>query len=415
MARRILLVAATTGYQTRSFDESARRLGFDLILATDRCHQLDNPWGDAALPVRFDQPEAAAELLARLRPPPDGIMATGDNPTVLAAAVAERLRLRFHSSAAVALCRDKFLSRERLRESGLPVPEYSRVSLDFDIGEAARAATYPCVLKPLGLSGSRGVIRADDQYDFFQAFQRIRSILDIPDIRRHEEERNRYIQVETYIPGREYALEGLVINGELKVLALFDKPEELDGPFFEETIYVTPSQEPEQVQSAITQATQLAVTALGLTNGPVHAEMRHNAQGVWMLELAARPIGGLCAQALRFGDGMPLEELLLRFAVGEDMSGARRETSASGVMMIPIPASGVYHEATGVEEARAVAGVTDVIITAKRGQRLLQLPEGSSYLGFIFARGETPDEVQSGLRASHSRLRFEIMKELPAL
>lgn len=413
MSKRVLIVAATTGYQTKLFEDAARSLGFEPVMATDRCRHMEDPWGDHAIPVRFQRPDAGAETLASEQV--DGIVAVGDKPTVLAAATAARLGLRFHPRDAVEAARDKFLARERFREAGLPVPNYFRVPLHIDIAEAARCAEYPCVLKPLGLSASRGVIRADDEFDFTTAFERIRAILEQHEIVRLGEEHNGFIQVETYIPGKEFALEGLVCDGTLKVLAIFDKPEDLSGPFFEETIYVTPSREPVEVQRALIATTQRAVTALGLANGPVHAEMRYNERGVWMLEAAGRPIGGLCARALRFGDGMPLEELLLRFAVGEDVSAMEREHAASGVMMIPIPNSGVYDSVSGVEEAAAVPDITDVVITAKKGQALRKLPEGAAYLGFLFARADTPDAVERALREAHRKLKFSIMPELPSL
>jgi biotin carboxylase len=408
-------VAATTGYQTRIFEETAHAAGFDVMMATDRCRHLEDPWGDGAIPVRFHTPEAGALVLAGMAERPDGILAVGDKPTVLAAVTAEKLGLRFHPAHAVETCRNKFLARERFLAAGMRVPYYYRVSLDTDLGEAARCAEFPCVLKPLGLSGSRGVIRANDGYEFTLAFERIRAILAQHDISRLNEEQDRFIQIESYIPGREFAVEGLVIDGRLKVLAIFDKPDPLEGPFFEESIYVTPSRETTAVQQALAETTQRAVTAVGLTNGPVHAEMRHNEEGVWMLEIAGRPIGGLCARALRFGDGMPLEELLLRFAVGEDVSTLEREGGASGVMMIPIPKSGVYHDVSGIDNASAEPGVTDIVITAKYGQHLKRLPEGSSYLGFIFARAGTAAEAEATLRQAHSMLRFEIMTELPAV
>jgi biotin carboxylase len=408
-------VAATTGYQTRIFEETAHSAGFDVIMATDRCRHMEDPWGDGAIPVRFHNPEAGALVLADMRERPDGILAVGDKPTVLAAVTAEKLGLRFHSPGAVETCRNKFLARERFLAAGMRVPHYYRVSLDTDVAEAARCAEFPCVLKPLGLSGSRGVIRANDGYEFTLAFERIRAILEQHEIARLNEEQDRFIQVESYISGREFAVEGLVIDGRLKVLAIFDKPDPLEGPFFEESIYITPSLEAPDVRQALIGTTQQAITAVGLSNGPVHAEMRHNEQGVWMLEIAGRPIGGLCARSLRFGDGMPLEELLLRFAVGEDVAAFERERGASGVMMIPIPKNGVYHDVFGVDRATAVPGITDIVITAKYGQHLKRLPEGSSYLGFIFARAESPRDVEAALRHAHSLLRFEIMTELPAL
>jgi len=260
---------------------------------------------------------------------------------------------------------------------------------------------YPCVIKPLDSSGSRGVIRADNAATLRAARERIGRMW-----------RNPTLLVEDFIPGREFALEGVVSEGKLRVLALFDKPDPLNGPFFEETIYVTPSLEPDAVQSAIGEAAQAAVTALGLSDGPVHAEMRVNDAGVWMLEVAARPIGGLCARVLRFG-GRPLEEILLRHALGEDVSHDSFDAGAHAVMMIPIPAAGAYRGVQGLESASQVAGIEAIEITAKEGQILVPLPEGASYMGFIFARAASSVEAEHALRQAHARLVFDVSQALP--
>jgi biotin carboxylase len=260
------------------------------------------------------------------------------------------------------------------------------------------------VLKPLTLSASRGVIRANDAEEFTKAFRRIKKIL--------EEKQDSHLQVEHFIPGREFALEGLVTAGRLQVLALFDKPDPLDGPFFEETIYLTPSRETEEVQQSIFEAAQRAVTALGLTDGPVHAEMRVNESGVWMLEVAARPIGGLCSQVLKFDDDSGLEEIVLRHALGEDVRHVRLAPGAHGVMMIPIPRAGVYSGVEGLDCARRIPGIEDVLITAKEGQTLAPLPEGASYLGFLFARGASPKAVEQALRNAHGGLEFRVSTAL---
>lgn len=400
MSRRLLLFAATTGYQIRVFADAARRLGIDLTLATDRCHVLEDPWGDRAIAVKFDRIDESVEALdGRYF---DGVAAVGDRPAVLAAAAAEKLGLRFHPPAAARACNDKFLARQLYQAAGLRVPPFFRASLEADPAALAARAPFPCVLKPLGLSASRGVIRANDAGEFLAAFHRIRKLGEAQ------------IQVEGYIPGREFAVEGLVTAGKLQPLAIFDKPDPLEGPFFEETLYVTPSREPAAVQQALLETTAQAVRALGLRHGPVHAELRYNAEGAWMLEAAARPIGGLCAKALRFDGGIPLEELILRHALGEDVTGARLADPAAGVMMIPIPRDGVYHSVEGVDAARAVPGIEEFVLTAKPGQRLIPLPEGASYLGFLFARGDTPQAVESALRRSHAELRFEIATALDA-
>jgi biotin carboxylase len=384
------------------------------VLATDQCHQLDDPWGDGAITVRFHNTVRYAGLLAA-NGPFDGIVAVGDRPALLAALAAERRGIRYHPPAAVEACSDKYLARERFRAAGMNVPAYYRVPLAADPLAAARRAPFPCVLKPLGLSASRGVIRAGDEPQFTAAFERIKRLLGSLEIRARRSEQDRFIQVEAFIPGREFALEGIVTDGRLRTLALFDKPDPLDGPFFEETIYVTPSREPEAVQRAILETVGAGVAALGLTHGPVHAELRYNERGAWMLEAAARPIGGLCARALRFSDGATLEELILHHALGEDVSGLRLAHPASGVMMIPIPRAGIYEGVEGVERAGAVPGIEAVAITAQAGQKLVPLPEGASYLGFLFARGAAPEEAEAALRAAHALLAFRIATALPVV
>ncbi|OFV90517.1 MAG: hypothetical protein A3G76_15800 [Acidobacteria bacterium RIFCSPLOWO2_12_FULL_65_11] len=422
---RVLLLATTTGYQTRSFGEAAERLGVDLVFATDRCAVLDDPWRDGAIPIRFhDELRSVDAIRAAHRDRPiDGVLVVGDRPTVFAARVMEALGLPGHSPEAAAAAKSKLRSRERLRDAGLPVPWFVSTMIDGDPHEVAQSATYPCVIKPLALSASRGVMRADDPEGLIAAFFRLRALLRSPDVRVEQDEAHEMALVEGFIPGREYAVEGVLHHGALKVLAIFDKPDPLDGPFFEETIYVTPSVAPAGVQEAIASTTARAVQALGLRHGPIHAECRVNHDGVFILEVAARPIGGLCARALRFertGIGesqtpIPLEELLVRHALGESPGAWRRESVASGVMMIPIPRRGVFRRVEGAEDARRVAGIDDLRITAKTDQLLVPLPEGASYLGFIFAHGDSPADVERALRGAHARLDFLIEQELPVL
>jgi biotin carboxylase len=411
---RILLIAATTGYQTRAFAEAAKRMGIDLTLATDRCHVLNDPWNDQAAAVRFEEPHASAQQLAGLTPKPDGIVAVADRSTLLASLTAEQLGILWHPPQAISLCLNKSRMRAAFLAAGLKGPSHFSVSLASDPHHAAARAEYPCVLKPLGLSASRGVIRADDEAAFITAFERVRHILQLPEIRRLRHEEDLSLQIERYIPGKEFALEGIMTNGELRVLALFDKPDPLEGPFFEETIYVTPSRETQAVQKAIFQTCAQAVRALGLTHGPIHAEMRVNEKGVFMLEIAGRPIGGLCARALRFTT-QSLEDLIVLHATGAMPAHLEPATPASGVMMIPTPADGVLESVAGVDEAKRTAFITGVEVTAKQGEHLIPLPEGASYPGFIFAEGPDPASVESALRRAHAKLRFTVLATLPAL
>ncbi|MEP7305392.1 MAG: ATP-grasp domain-containing protein [Acidobacteriota bacterium] len=426
---RVLLLATTTGYQTRAFGQAADRLGVSLVFATDRCHLIEDPWRDAAIPIRFHDEDAAVDAIVEVAraAPLDGFVAVGDRPTVIAARVAERLGLSGHPPDAAIAARDKEKTRQRLRDAGLAVPWFVSSRIDADPQALLSTLCFPCVLKPVSLSGSRGVMRADDAAQFLTAFTRLLALLRLPDIRAERNHAHDRLLVEGFIPGRELAIEGLLHHGTLHTLAIFDKPDPLDGPFFEETLYVTPSTLGEPDQRRVKAAVALAAAAIGLRHGPVHAECRVNEQGVFVLEVAARPIGGLCARSLKFEQrtaqpglsqgetACSLEELLLRHTLGESPDGWVREARASGVMMIPIPSRGVFRGVAGVEAARLVDGVEDVTITAKPDQLLVPLPEGASYLGFIFAAGGTSASVVQSLREAHARLRFTVEPELRVL
>jgi biotin carboxylase len=414
--KRILILASKLGYQTRGFAEAAERLGVEAAFGTDRCHQLEDPWADGALPLHFEDPRsAAAEIAQQARNnPPDAILALGDRPTPTAAYAARALGLRGNAPEAVEACRDKLRQREVLRAAGLPVPDFASFSLQEGAEKILPRVNFPCVLKPLGLAASQGVIRANNAQEFFAAVRRIRGLLESPEIQVTREKGLDRLLVEDYVPGQEVAVEGLLDEGRLRILAVFDKPDPLEGPFFEETIYVTPSRLPTDVQKSLADSTARTLRALKLTEGPVHAEFRLNEDGPWVLEAAARPIGGLCSRALRFGpERIFLEELLLRHALGLGGTDLEREECASGVMMIPVPRSGILEAVEGLEAAEQVPGVEEIRITARRRDYIAAWPEGSSYLGFIFARAGEPGAVEAALREAHAKLNFIFSPRLP--
>jgi biotin carboxylase len=412
MTKRVLVLSTTTGYQLRSFGEAAQRLGVELVFATDRCHTLDDPWQDAALAVRFEDLEGstAAVVAAAAGRPIDGVVAVGDRPVVLAAHIARTLKLRGNAPEAATASANKLMARERFAAAGLITPWHITVPPDFDLQDLARRARYPAVVKPLGLSGSRGVIRVDSPDALVAAVGRVRTLLARPDVRAMRLESGQTLLVEGYMEGREYAVEGILNGGAFRPLALFDKPDPLDGPFFEETVYVTPSDLSERNSAAVYTEVGRAARALGLCEGPVHAECRRTRDGVFILEVAARPIGGLCSRVLRFGESgqISLEEVVLRHACGGRIDGISREPLAAAVMMIPIPARGVFKRVDGVDEARGVRYVEAVEITVKPDQLLEPLPEAGSYLGFIFARAAHPRDTVAALRDAHRRLQFTV-------
>jgi biotin carboxylase len=411
---RALILSTTTGYQLRSFGDAAERAGIELMFATDRCHQLDDPWRDKAVAVRFHEEDASLTAIveaARARPL-DGVIAVGDRPVVLAARAAHRLGLAGNPPDAAAASVNKSLFKQALSRAGLAVPWFFEANGSAHLSVDPRVR-YPCVIKPIGLSGSRGVMRANTPAELDAAARRLRALLSRKDVRAIRSGLEDTILVEGFISGREFAIEGVLSRGALQTFAIFDKPDPLDGPFFEETIYVTPSNLDRAQQDAVLAEVGRAVAALGLTNGPIHAECRVSAGGIYILELAARPIGGLCSKVLRFDrvpgiDGASLEDVLLRHAVGGDVSTIAREAPAAGVMMIPIPRKGTLKRVQGIDQASAIAGIEEVRITAKTDQLLEPLPEAGSYLGFIFARGSTPDVVVGLLKDAHAQLRFEI-------
>lgn len=407
---RVLLLLPTTTYRTKAFVEAALKLDVDVVAASEQPSTLLSTNPEGLLTLDFNDParaiEQAHEFASRF--PVDAVIPVDEDTAVAAASIAEALTLGHNPVDAALTAKNKHRMREVLTRSGVQVPRFWGFSLDEDAREVAARVTFPCVVKPVFLSTSRGVMRADNEEEFVGVVSRLDSIVSNPKVARRGGALAREALVEEFIPGFEVAVEGLVTDGEFRMLTIFDKPDPLDGPFFEETIYMTPSRLRQEVQRQIVDTTAAAVRAMGLTRGTVHAELRVNERGPWVIEVAARSIGGLCARALRFDKGMSLEELIIRHALGEDVASIQRETQASGVMMIPIPRAGILREVLGVDAAKAVSDIEDVIITAHITQELLPPPEGASYLGFIFSRADNPDKVEAALREAHARLEFII-------
>ena len=407
---RVLLLLPTTSYRIPDFLAAATKLGVEVAVASEEPSTMEplNPAG--LLTLDFGDLAGSAERAVDFarRHPIDAVVGVDERTAIAAAAISERLGLPHNPVEAVAAAGNKARMRERLSRAGVSGPSHGLYRVEHDRLAAADAATYPCVLKPTFLAASRGVIRADDRKSFLDAWDRIARILRTPDVAARGGEAAAEVLVEEFVPGIEVALEGLLTLGELRVLALFDKPDPLDGPFFEETIYVTPSRLPADVQAGCADVAAAGARALGIVHGPIHAEMRVNEDGAFLIELAARSIGGLCSRTLRFGTGTSLEELILTHALGLATGPAEREERAAGVMMIPIPGEGRLQEVRGVEAARAIPDIVEVTISAHAGQRIVPLPEGDRYLGFLFAKAASPARAEAALREAHARLEFVI-------
>jgi len=411
--KRVLLLLPTTGYRNDDFLAAAGKLGIEIVAAANYCHQLAPSWGFAPImALHFDLPEQAADAVLReINGNPDAVLAVDDSGVELAALLSERLGLPGNSAQAVRRVRDKLAFRRLLQERGFPCPEFHHLPSGKDPRKLFPELKFPVVVKARRLSASRGVIRADDFETLMRAVNWVRAIQSRAD--RDAQELG--LIIEDFIPGREYALEGMLEQGELTTLALFDKPDPLDGPTFEETLYITPSRLPADIQGSICQEVARACRAAELITGPVHAEVRVNDRGIWILEVAARSIGGLCGRVLTHFLGMSLEELILRQAVAEPLVIAGERGVAGGVMMIPIPGRGIYHGLEGLAAAQSVRDITGVAITVELGQIIAPPPDGASYLGFIFARAASPADAEMALRLAHRRLQFDIRPEYPAM
>ncbi len=402
---RVLLLATPNTYRAQSFSAAAKKLGVEILWGLDMPAALCSGWPNVVALNLRDRAAAGSEIVALgQRSSFAAVLALDDAASLAAADACERLGLEHNAPAAALAARDKLVMREYLQAAGVRGPGYCAYDLQTDAVALAQRVAYPCVLKPTLLNGSRGVIRADSASEFVAAWARVRAIV--------VGSAGNQILVEDYMPGAEVAVECLLTAAGLQVLAVFDKPDALEGPFFEETIYVTPSRLADAVLVEIAAVTAAAAAALGLRTGPLHAELRINAAGVWPLELNARSIGGRCSSTVRLDSGVVLEELILLQAVGRALPALRREEGSRGVMMIPIPADGMLREVRGLAEARAVAGVDEVDISARLNYPLVRLPEGDGYLGFIVAHADTPGAVEAALREAHRRLGFVVEPQI---
>jgi len=407
---RVLFLMPTKTYRASAFLAAAEKLNIDAVVGSEQKQALEVFTPDRTLTLDFSDPEKAKKVIVEFaeKHSLNAIIPVDEDTAVIGSLACKALGLPHNSPESTIAAREKQRMREILIKAGLPSPEYTVFSTQEEPEELAQKLKYPCVLKPLFLSSSRGVIRANEPVEFVSAFKRIKKILAEAEIIKVDKKLSRQILVEKFVRGDEVAVEGIFTEGKLKILTIFDKPDALNGPYFEETIYVTPSRHPQEIQQQLENTITQASQAMGIKHGAVHAELRINQDGVWFIEIAARSIGGLCSKTLKFDADITLEELILRHAIGENIEKIAREKQAAGVMMIPIPELGILKKILGLKQAESVKGVDEIKITIPISQKVVPLPEGNKYLGFIFARSERPEEVEEILKRAHERLEFVI-------
>jgi len=406
---RILLIAPHGSYRTFAFLNAAKQKGLDVLIASEGQHSVVSAYSEG-LHINFDEPEKAVKKMlheASLRAF-IAVIATDDSTTELASIVSKSLGLAHNDPAAVKIAKRKDLARLCLQSANVNIPNFIIIDIQKNITEQISSVVFPVVVKPIGLSGSLGVIRANNDSELVIACKRIEKIIRLD--KKLTAENYSYLLVEEFITGDEIAIEGMLVNKVFRLLSIFDKPDPLNGPYFEETYYITPSKLNSQQQTELIKTLQSACDAYGLQEGPIHAECRINDNGIWIIEIAARTIGGLCGRLLKFGTGLSLEELVLAHATGEQLPGIdlAQQDSACGVLMIPIPKHGILKRVEGLLAAQKVPLIDDVSIQIQQGYEVTPLPEGSSYLGFIFASGDSTDKVERALRQAYECLNIVI-------
>ena len=408
MMSRVLIIAPHGSYRTSAYVAAAHQLKLDVLIASEGKHSIVSEYAQG-LHINFQDEEASLQLILQEaeKHPFTAIIGTDDSSTELAAKASTALNLPHNPLSAVTLGRRKDLARECLALESVLVPDFRIIHLQSPWQSQLDDIIYPVVVKPVALSASRGVIRADNQADLITAIHRIKSILKNEAGLSAEEKQA--LLIESFISGDEVAVEGMLHQGELEILSVFDKPDPLNGPYFEETYYITPSRHAKEKLEQLHQVVADACSAYGLIEGPIHAECRINDSGVWILEVAARTIGGLCGRLLQFGTGYSLEELVLMRAMGRQLSSepdfARK---AAGVLMIPIPKAGILKRVEGQFEASQIEYIESVEIQIRQGYELIPLPEGRNYLGFIFARAPSAELAEAALRKAHDCLNIVI-------
>ena len=392
--------------------DAATKLDLKVLVITDKSQVFSEYYPEKVITMNFEHWEEGLENIREWSERYDlkAVIGVDEESIILAAKLSESLCIEHNSLESVKLTKNKYLMRRELKKSGLKSPWFKRFSIDEKPKDIFTELRLPCVLKPTFLSASQGVLRVNSFKDFVKGFELLSDLLTEMKVKKRGGDQVKWILVEEYIPGKEVSIEGIVNEGKLKDLAIFDKPEPLEGPIFQETILITPSILDEHLEFSLLETAQIALKALGIRKGPVHIELRINDKGNYILECAARSIGGLCSKVLEFKGGMSLEELILRSALGRNVEKTQLIDKAKGVMMMPTEKRGILREIHGIKAALAVKGITDVQITIKPGEMLEPLPKGDRYLGFLFAEGKDQDTVKIALQEAWLKIKVVLDK-----
>lgn len=402
LLKKLLVILPANTYRAQRFLEAARKLGVDVFIATDSDFSPPDPSNSVIDGISFCDPKEAGRQIADIirHQGPMSVLAVDEAAVEVAEWTRVALGLIDHPNSGILATRDKRELRQRLRENNISQPKtFDILELEQGRGEIP----FPVVVKPSKGSGSIGVTKAQNQQEL------TKSLITVQDVIAKMTISNQCIVVEEYIPGVEFAVDILVTDGKLHVLVIFEKPDPLVGPFFAETIYVTPPHLTDSQLEALHSVIQKCIRALSINNGPLHLELRLTSANDWVpIDIASRSIGGNCSNALAFASNTSLEELIIQNALGLEVINTQRERRASGVYMIPAETLGTLVAVHGVEAALKVRFVEDIQITVKPGTKTVPLPFDNQYLGFIFAKAPGAKTVEKALRTARALLEIEV-------
>ena len=410
----VILIIPSASYRTGPFMNAIRKLDLKVLVISDKSQVFSGKYPDNLIIINFNHWKDKSVEISKWAKNNGlkAVIGVDEESIVLAANLSNFLNVDHNSIESVLLTKNKYLMRTELKKTGLCSPWFKIFSIYESSNKIINEISFPCVIKPTFLSGSRGVMRVNTKKELSEGIKTLNELLSLDELRKRAGKQSDYIMIEEYIPGKEVAIEGIVSEGKLTMLAIFDKPELLEGPTFEETIIVTPSVLTKKIQYSLLETLQVVVKALGIVKGPVHAEARINRNGNYILECASRSIGGLCSKVLEFQGGISLEELILRSYLGRNIEKSKLIGNARGVMMMPTEKKGILKEIGGVKDALVVNGVTDLQITVKPGEKLQPLPKGDRYLGFIFAEGNNQEFVINALKNAWSKIEIVLENDL---
>tara|TARA_B100000029_G_scaffold205290_1_gene203248 strand:- start:93 stop:1346 length:1254 start_codon:yes stop_codon:yes gene_type:complete len=410
----VILIIPSASYRTGPFMNAIKKLDLKVLVISDKSQVFSGKYPDNLIIINFNHWKDKSVEISKWAKNNGlkAVIGVDEESIVLAANLSNFLNVDHNSIESVLLTKNKYLMRTELKKTGLCSPWFKIFSIYESSNKIINEISFPCVIKPTFLSGSRGVMRVNTKKELSEGIKTLNELLSLDELRKRGGKQSDYIMIEEYIPGKEVAIEGIVSEGKLTMLAIFDKPELLEGPTFEETIIVTPSVLTKKIQYSLLETLQVVVKALGIVKGPVHAEARINKNGNYILECASRSIGGLCSKVLEFQGGISLEELILRSYLGRNIEKSKLIGNARGVMMMPTEKKGILKEIGGVKDALVVNGVTDLQITVKPGEKLQPLPKGDRYLGFIFAEGNDQEFVINALKNAWSKIEIVLENDL---